>query len=67
MLNKHIHPLELVTQNIIVIWILLFSNSSRFFEQSFIISSLIPVRKVPYHISIWNSTSAYSFTNVDSL
>ena len=39
---EHNHPLELVTQNIIGIWIMLSSNSFRFLEQSFII------RKVPY-------------------
>ena len=41
-------PLDLVTQNIIVLWIMWSSYSFRFLEQSVIISSLIPVRKVPY-------------------
>ena len=41
-------PLELVTQYVIVIWILWSSYSFRFLEQSVLISSSIPVRKVPY-------------------
>ena len=41
-------PSELLTQKIIVIWILWSSYSFRLLEQSVIISNLIPVRKVPY-------------------
>ena len=41
-------PLELATQNISVLWILWSITLLRFIEQSVIISSLIPVWKVPY-------------------
>ena len=43
-------PLELVTQNIIATWILWSSYSFQLLEQSVIISSLIPVWRVPYQI-----------------
>ena len=45
--------LELVTQNILVIWIRWFSCSFRLLEQSAISSYSIPVRKVLIKISIW--------------
>ena len=41
-------PSELLTNKIIVIWILWSSYSFRFLEQSVIISNLIQVRKIPY-------------------
>ena len=47
-LSKHINPLELVASTITVTWIIWSSYSFRFSEESFIISCLIPVRKVPY-------------------
>ena len=41
-------PLEFVTQNIIVAWILWSTYSFRFLEQQVIISCLILVRMAPY-------------------
>ena len=63
-LNKNIHIL--VSQNIIVIWILWSKYSFRFLEQSVIISSLIPEGSLS-KVLFETAYSASSSTGVDAL
>ena len=61
-------PSELLTPKTIVIWILWSSYSFWFLEQSVKIANLIPVRKVPYPIFVFEiACSASSSAAVDAL